>query len=119
MWFTIFGEHGFPGLMIWLTLIASCFLTLHQLNNYGRGHPSLSWVTNYVDTLKLSFIAFFVGGSFFDSAYFDMFYQLIAVVVILRERVNDIAAVNPAIISGSQVTLGSGGAAESFAAERI
>jgi L-asparagine transporter-like permease len=95
MWFTVFGEHGFPGFIIWVALIASCFLSLRQLTIYAREHPDLAWIANYADALKLSFIAFLVGGSFFDSAYFDMFYQLIAVVVILGVQADELAAVRP------------------------
>lgn len=99
MWFTIFGEHGFPGFMIWIALIGSCFVSLWRLTIYGRGHPESAWVVNYADALKVSFVAFLVGGSFFDSAYFDLFFQLVAVVVILGDRVRDSSAAGSTITS--------------------
>lgn len=107
MWFTIFGEHGFPGFIIWIALLASCFLSLRQLTIYGRGHPELAWIISYADALKFSFVAFIVGGSFFDAAYFDLFFQLIAVVVILKEQVDNVAGLAGSIgSSGHPVSAG-------------
>ena len=118
MWFTIFGEHGFPGFIIWIALIGSCFLSLRQLTIYGRGHPELSWIINYADALKLSFVAFLVGGSFFDSAYFDLFFQLIAVVVILRERVSESRALGSTIHFEERSSSSAISRTEGFASER-
>jgi hypothetical protein len=36
--------------------------------------------------LQTALIAFTIVGSFYDAAYFDFFYQLVAVVIILKER---------------------------------
>jgi hypothetical protein len=35
---------------------------------------------------QVAFVAYFVVGTFIDAAYFDMFYYLIAIVVIMKER---------------------------------
>ncbi|HMF52146.1 MAG TPA: putative O-glycosylation ligase, exosortase A system-associated, partial [Candidatus Saccharimonadales bacterium] len=35
-WLTIFGEHGFPGAILWLSLLGCCFSSLRQIRRYGR-----------------------------------------------------------------------------------
>jgi probable O-glycosylation ligase (exosortase A-associated) len=87
MWFTIFGEHGFPGFALWMALLSSCLLSLRRIRSYGRTHTTMSWSVPYADMLISAFLVFMVSGSFLDVAYFDMFYQLVAVVAIIKEVV--------------------------------
>ncbi len=86
VWFTIFGEHGFPGLFLWFALITSCFLSLRQMRLYGKIHIEMAWITHYVNMLQASLFVFMVVGTFVDAAYFDMFYYLVAVIIIIKER---------------------------------
>lgn len=97
MWFTIFGEHGFPGLAIWLGLIGSTFLSLMQIRSYGMAHPSMSWVSDCADMLQMVLVAFMVVGTFLDAAYFDLFYYLVAMLIIIKERIRfgEMGRVNP------------------------
>jgi probable O-glycosylation ligase (exosortase A-associated) len=118
MWFTIFGEHGFPGFIIWIALLGSCFLTLRHLSTYGRGHPNVGWVVPYADSIKVSFVAFFVGGTFFDSAYFDMFYQLIAVLIILKEHVKELICADSAVFMNGRSSRASIGVPEGLTPKR-
>lgn len=41
-------------------------------------------MTVYADSIQASFVAFIVVGTFLDAAYFDMYYYLVAMVVIAR-----------------------------------
>lgn len=81
---TILGEHGIISFVIWIFLIGCCFLSLRQVRRYGRVHPEASWMTVYADSIQASFVAFIVVGTFLDAAYFDMYYYLVAMVVIAR-----------------------------------
>jgi probable O-glycosylation ligase (exosortase A-associated) len=85
MWLTVFGEHGFPGAILWLALLGCCFLSLRQIRAYGRASPERSNYVGYADMIQSSMVAFFVVGTFLDAAYFDLFYYLVAFVVILKE----------------------------------
>ena len=85
MWLTIFGEHGFPGALLWLTLMVCCFLSLKQIRAYGRANPERSNYVRYADMIQSSIVAYFVVGTFLDTAYFDLFYYLVAFIVILKE----------------------------------
>jgi len=92
MWFTIFGEHGFPGIILWAGLMGSYLFSLRQMRSYGRVHAELSWVIHYADMLQAALVAFMVVGTFLDAAYFDMFYYLVAILVIIKERIRRAAA---------------------------
>jgi probable O-glycosylation ligase (exosortase A-associated) len=84
-WFTVFGEHGFPGFVFLTFLIGSCFSSLLRIRRYGRAHKNMGWVTHYADMIQVSLVGWGTVGTFYDAAYFDLFYYLIAFVVILKE----------------------------------
>lgn len=92
VWFTVLGEHGVTGFLLWLGLIGSCFLSLRRVRLYGIAHPEMSWVTHLSDMLMISFASFMLVGTFLDAAYFDMFYYLVAMVIILKELLHQDAA---------------------------
>jgi hypothetical protein len=52
---------------------------------YKRGSRPL-WF-HHVDMLLGAFVAYMVGGTFLDVAYFDLFYQLVAVVIVSKEYI--------------------------------
>jgi len=94
IWFTIFGEHGFPGLVVWIGLIGCCFLSLRQIRAYGRVRPEMSRVVDFAKMLETALIVFLVVGTFLDSAYFDMFYYLVGVIIIMKEIMPNTVAVS-------------------------
>ncbi len=93
MWLTVLAEHGFPGLALWLGLMISSFISLRGVRRYAQVYPELSWMNECVIALQGAFIAFMVVGTFIDSAYFDMFYYLVVIVVTMKERLRQFVAV--------------------------
>ncbi|HMF47092.1 MAG TPA: O-antigen ligase family protein, partial [Candidatus Saccharimonadales bacterium] len=83
-WLTVFGEHGFPGAILWLSLLGCCFSSLRQIRRYGRSSPDRIRYAYYADMIQNSLIAYAVIGTFLDVAYFDFFYYLVACIVILK-----------------------------------
>lgn len=86
-WFTMFSEHGFPGIIIWLSLLLSCFASLRRLRAYGKLNPEYSWMVPFADAIQAALAAYMVVGTFLDANYFDMFYYLVAMVIIAQEIV--------------------------------
>jgi len=84
-WLTVFGEHGFPGFILWISLLVCCLLTLRQIRAYGKTRPEISWIPVFADAIQISFVAYMVVGTFLDAAYFDMFYYLVAMVIVGKE----------------------------------
>ncbi len=87
MWFTVLGEHGVITFFLWLGLLGSGFLSLKRIRAYGMAHREKSWVIHYADMLQVAFVGYIVVGTFLDVAYFDLFYQSVAVIAIIREKI--------------------------------
>jgi probable O-glycosylation ligase (exosortase A-associated) len=84
---SVFAEHGPPGLLLWVSLLVSSLMSLRQVRYYVGRRKEMSWVVSYVDMLQVSLIGFLAAGMFVDFPYYEVFYQLIAVVVILKQVV--------------------------------
>jgi putative inorganic carbon (HCO3(-)) transporter len=85
IYFQVLAEHGFPGLLIFVTLICSCYFSCRQIIHRFGDEESLSDLAEYAKMVQLSLVAFLVSGAFLGRAYFDLFYQLVASVIILRQ----------------------------------
>lgn len=85
-WATIAAEHGVVGFVLWIGLLISCFLSLRDIRRHGRTHTEMSWLVLRADAVQTSLIAFLIVGTFFDAAYFDMLYYLVASVIISKEN---------------------------------
>jgi probable O-glycosylation ligase (exosortase A-associated) len=83
IYFQVLGEHGFVGLAIYLTLVASCLWSLQQVRRRGKalGDRGLAL---YAQMFQLSILGFLVSGTFLGRAYFDYFFTVVACIVILE-----------------------------------
>lgn len=87
IYFEVLAEHGFPGLSLFLALLFSSILSVRKLKRTVKYIPSLQWVRNYCDMVELSLVAYMASGTFLGLAYFDLYYHIIAVVIILKTLV--------------------------------
>lgn len=89
IYFEVMAEHGFVGLGLFLLL---GFLTLRmgtRVIKLTAGHESLAWARDLAAMLQVSLIGYAVGGAFLGLAYFDLFYHLVVIMVIVHKLVND------------------------------
>jgi O-antigen ligase len=86
IWLTILGEHGIPAMILWVSLIASCFLSLRKVSGYEKSGVMSPVLLGSAGAVQVALVAYLVVGTFLDAAYFDMFYYLVAVVIIMKER---------------------------------
>jgi probable O-glycosylation ligase (exosortase A-associated) len=87
IFFQVLAEHGFTGLILYAGLIIGSFLSLRRLARVSQKDPSLNWVYNYSQMLQASFAAYVVCGAFLSMSYFDLFYHLVAIVIILKKLI--------------------------------
>jgi probable O-glycosylation ligase (exosortase A-associated) len=83
----MFAEHGLPGLLLFIALIVSVLLSLRRTIRATRGDPSQRWRYHYAHAIEVSMVAYVAGGAFLNMPYFDLFYQLVAVAVLLQQGV--------------------------------
>ncbi len=84
IYFEALGEHGFPGLILFLALLGSCLLTLSSLKRRFAREDRFFDLRHYPTMLRMSLLVYMTGGLFLGKAYFDFFYHLVAAVILLR-----------------------------------
>ncbi len=90
MWLTIWGEHGIPAFILWVILLISCFLSLRKIQRFGRRNKDYGWLESYAWMIQVCFIVYCIVGTFLDIAYFDVFYQLIGAIILLKEYMHSV-----------------------------
>ncbi len=84
IYFQVLGEHGFVGFGLFMGILGSCFLVLRRVRRGARSDPSVAWTTPYVYMLEASLLAYMVSGTFLGRAYFDLYFQLVACVTVMK-----------------------------------
>ncbi len=84
IYFGMLGEQGFVGLGLFLLLLLSCFASLRGLRKQARSYPQLEWTEPYTHMFEVTLLAYMVNGATLGRAYFDFFYQIVALVIILK-----------------------------------
>lgn len=89
----IAAECGIPALLLYLTLFAWTFLDLWQLRREASARYHSSWILSYTTMFEASLAAFALGSFFLNRAQFDLFYHLVAIVIVFtaiaRESMRD------------------------------
>ena len=83
VYFQVLAEHGFPGLALFLGLIASCFLTLRRITRAANARGD-HVVLAYANMFRYSLIGFLTSGVFLGRAYFDYFFSIVACLAALE-----------------------------------
>jgi len=84
IYFQVLGEHGFTGLGIYVALLLSTLVSLRRLVWQTRKNPAQQWICNCAEMVEVSVVGYIVSGTFLSMSYFDLFYHLIAITVILK-----------------------------------
>jgi probable O-glycosylation ligase (exosortase A-associated) len=84
IYFKVLGEHGYVGLIIFLSLGLSAYFSGGWIKRATRGHPDLAWASDLASICQVSLITYAVGGAFLGMAYFDLPYHIIAFIVLTK-----------------------------------
>jgi probable O-glycosylation ligase (exosortase A-associated) len=87
IYFSVLGWHGYVGLAIFLALGLIAFRNAKWIKKKCRGNPDLSQEYALADMIQISLIAFATGGAFLNFAFYDLYYGLIAMLIITRALV--------------------------------
>lgn len=83
-YFEVLGEHGFIALLLWLLLLFGTMLALERLRRQAMISEGERWISNYSRAIQISLLGYAVGGTALGVAYWDIFYHLIAISVLLK-----------------------------------
>jgi probable O-glycosylation ligase (exosortase A-associated) len=83
IFFQVLAEHGFTGLLLYVALIVTLLTGLWRTRRAAR-RLGAARIANYAGMLEVSLGAYLVCGTFLSMSYFDLFYHLVAVAVILK-----------------------------------
>lgn len=84
IYFQVLGEQGFVGLALFLMLLGSCILTVRGVRRRAKKQSASHWVIPYTRMFQASLAAFMVSGAFLGRAYFDMWYEIVACIVVMK-----------------------------------
>ncbi len=84
IYFEVLGEHGFIGLILFLSLGIMAWRTGGWVVKNCKDQPELKWLSDLAAMLQVSLIGYAVGGAFLGLAYFDLYYHLVAMLAICK-----------------------------------
>lgn len=84
IYFAVLGEHGFIALALFLLFWALVWRMCTQVAKATQGKPDQSWAFWLAQMIKVSLIAYLIGGAFLSLAYWDMPYFLFVAIAVAR-----------------------------------
>jgi probable O-glycosylation ligase (exosortase A-associated) len=106
IYFEVMGEQGFIGFGLFMLL---GFLTWGKASNVikrCRKNPDQKWAVDLAAMVQVSLVGYATGGAFLGLAWFDLYYHLIAMVVILHTLTQGQTVTRPVQAAGGQLTRG-------------
>jgi len=85
IYFQVLGEHGYIGLMLFLALMLATWLTARNVRKLTETQADKKWAFDLVSMCQVSIIGYAAGGAFLTLAYFDLYYDLITLIVALEK----------------------------------
>lgn len=87
IYFQILGNHGFIGLFLFLLLWFSTYYYASWLRRNAVAFPQARWAADLGAMVQVGLVGFAVGGAFLSLAYFDLTYNMMAMVVLAKKWV--------------------------------
>ena len=90
IYFQALGEHGFPGLFIYLLIGILAWRKAGEVAAQARHDPDFSgWVPLLMRMSQASLAGFAVGAAFLSMVHFDLPYYIVALVVLVDATMNE------------------------------
>ncbi|HEB78553.1 MAG TPA: putative O-glycosylation ligase, exosortase A system-associated [Methylothermaceae bacterium] len=84
IYFEVLGEHGFIGLALFLAIGYSAWRSCKWIMRQTKGREELRWIYDMASMLQVSLVGYAVAGAFLGLAYFDLYYNLVALIVLAK-----------------------------------
>ena len=87
IYFQVLSEQGFGGLLIFLIVLGGAFFKAGAIARKTKRLDGPEWIGNAATMLQLSIFAYALGGAALSLAYFELFYAIIALLIVLDLRI--------------------------------
>lgn len=87
VYFQILGEHGYVGLLTYLSIIIVTWTRCRRLIKRCEGDPEWDWAARLMRALQISLVGFSVGGTFVNIGYWEILYYEVLMVVVVHRMV--------------------------------
>jgi probable O-glycosylation ligase (exosortase A-associated) len=91
IYFEVMGEHGFIGFFMFMLLGLFIWNTGSRIRKQGKRSMETKWAADLASMVQVSIIGYASSGAFLGLAYFDLYYTLVAIMVIcsvlLKEQI--------------------------------
>ncbi len=81
----IMAEHGLIAFGLWISLVLGTIISMTRLPFLVRGINEMAWVKNYCHMIRASLIAYMVGTIFLGLSYWDIYYHMVFVGVLIKK----------------------------------
>ncbi len=104
----VLGEHGFPGLALYLALQITSLAYLRKVIKLARDRPHLAWAADLARALTAALLALVVGGQFIGIAFKSFVWYTLVLPVCLRQHVRRVIQQDEATASTATSAFGLG-----------
>lgn len=84
IYFEVMGEQGFVGFGLYVLLGALTWWKASKVIKRCKKDPEQKWAADLASMIQVSMVGYGTGGAFLGLAYFDLYYHLVAMIVILH-----------------------------------
>lgn len=103
VYFEVMGEHGWIGFTMFMLLAWFTWNTGNRIRRQAKVSVETKWAADLAGMTQVSMIGYAAAGSFLGLAYFDLYYNLIAIMVIcsilLKEQILHMQAASETPVS--------------------
>ncbi len=87
VYFQVLGEHGFIGLIIYVSLLFTAFRKARKVAALAKKRAAPEWIVKFAVALQLCIFVFAVGGAALSLAYFELIFAVFALTMVLDFRI--------------------------------
>lgn len=84
IYFQVMAEQGFVGLILFLSAFVVAFRNGSRAIRLSKSKPELAWARDLAALVQVSLVGYAVGGAFLDLPYYDLPWNLCAILIICR-----------------------------------
>ena len=101
IYFSVLGDHGWPGLVMFVAILVMAWRKGTWTIQQCKKQKDLVWAADMARMIQVGMVAYFSGGAFLSLSYFDLPWQMIAMLVLLQRIVRQYTSVNESLPANS------------------